>query len=144
MSDAGSQTGATGATLGLLQAQVAEIRKKARSDERLRAIGIHVMTPWKGGDVLRVDQLGPGRVDPDRAIGGRRRGRRRQAARQHGNERQERELFHGQNNPAPAARFRHRQLAFTWNAITAAATAAFRLSARPAIGILTSRSHSAS
>ena len=37
-----------------------------------------------------------------------------------------------------------RQLARTWNAITAAATAALRLSARPSIGIFTNMSHSAS
>lgn len=44
-----------GATLRLLQAQVAEIRKKTRSDERVRSIGIHVLGPWKGGTTLRVD-----------------------------------------------------------------------------------------
>ena len=43
-----------GATLGLLQAQVAEIRKKARSDEQARPIGIHVKVPWSGGGALRV------------------------------------------------------------------------------------------
>jgi len=54
------------------------------------------------------------------------------------------DFLHGRNNRAGAAAFRQRQLALTANAITAAAIAALRLSARPAIGIFTSRSHSAS
>jgi hypothetical protein len=49
-----------------------------------------------------------------------------------------------ENNRGEGSRFPHRQLARTWKAMTAAATAALRLSARPSIGILTSRSHSAS
>ena len=47
-------------------------------------------------------------------------------------------------NKSASYMFRHRQLALIAKAMTAAAIAALRLSARPAIGILTSRSHSAS
>jgi hypothetical protein len=53
--EAAGTAGGVGVTLRLLQAQVAEIRKKARSDERGRSIGIHVSAPWSGGATLRVE-----------------------------------------------------------------------------------------
>lgn len=96
------------------------------------------------GQVAVVDQQGPTRLRAERSIGRGRRRRVGQTAAERYRQTQAQQLLHGIKTFRRSHRFRHRQLARTWKAITAAATAALRLSARPAIGIFTRLSHSAS